>query len=144
MFSVSPSEFIVIAIVALIVVGPTRLVEMSRKAGQFAGRLRAAADDLRRGLESEVDDVVAPFREARTQIAATGKELKETAQGELKWVDTNTDSDGNETKAETEADAGKDGEQAETAADAGKDGEQAETAADGDKDGEQAEPKDEA
>ena len=87
MFSISPSEFIVIALVALVVVGPARLLELSRKAGEIAGKVKAAADDLRSGLESELGDAAAPFREAGSELKAAGKDLVETTEGELRWVD---------------------------------------------------------
>lgn len=54
MFSVSPAEILTIAVVALVVFGPKRLPELSRRAGKVLRELKEAADDLRRGIESEV------------------------------------------------------------------------------------------
>lgn len=54
MFSVSPAEILTIAVVALVVFGPKRLPEISRKAGKVLRELKNAAEDLRRGIESEV------------------------------------------------------------------------------------------
>ena len=53
MFGVSPAELLTIAIVILVVFGPERLPELSRKAGKALRELKDAADDLRRGIESE-------------------------------------------------------------------------------------------
>ncbi len=47
-------ELIIILIVALIVLGPARLPEIARKAGEYAAELRKAAREIQRGLESEV------------------------------------------------------------------------------------------
>ncbi|HEY5889247.1 MAG TPA: twin-arginine translocase TatA/TatE family subunit [Acidimicrobiia bacterium] len=47
-------ELIIIMIVALIVLGPARLPEIARKAGEYAAELRKAAREIQRGLESEV------------------------------------------------------------------------------------------
>ncbi len=88
MFSITPSELLFIAVVALIVFGPARLIEMSRRAGKVAGTLRRMSEDLRTGLEAEIDEVAGPFRELKTDLAATGKQLVETAEGELRWIDT--------------------------------------------------------
>ena len=54
MFSVSPAEILTIAVVALVVFGPRRLPELSRKAGKALRELRDTAEDLRRGLEREI------------------------------------------------------------------------------------------
>lgn len=92
MFSITPSELLFIAVVALVVFGPARLVEMSRKAGKVAGTLRRMSEDLRTGLEAEIDEVAGPFRELKTDLAASGKQLIESAEGELRWVDTDASS----------------------------------------------------
>lgn len=66
MFSVSPAEILTIAVVALVVFGPKRLPEMSRKLGGALRELKDTAADLRRGLESEIggeDDLTVIRRE---------------------------------------------------------------------------------
>ena len=55
MFGVSPAELLTIAVVALIVLGPRRLPDASRRAGRALRQLRDTADELRRGIESEAD-----------------------------------------------------------------------------------------
>ena len=55
MFSVSPAEILTIAAIALIVFGPARLPEISRKAGSVIRDIRDTASELRRSIESEVD-----------------------------------------------------------------------------------------
>ncbi len=63
-------EIFVILLVALVVLGPSRLPELARRLGGWSADLRRAARELRRGLESEVgdlkqvrDDLQAPLRE---------------------------------------------------------------------------------
>ena len=58
-------EIIVIVLLALVILGPTRLPEMARKAGRWTNELRNAAREITRGLESEV-----------AQIQDVAKELK--------------------------------------------------------------------
>lgn len=87
MFSFSPSELLTIALVALIVFGPRRLPEIARRAGQVVAYLRSAAQEIRSELGDDVDSIAKPFREAATDLSAAGKKLKETTEGELKWVD---------------------------------------------------------
>lgn len=79
-------EVIIILIVALVVMGPSRLPDLARKAGQYATELRRAAREVREGLEAEVSDLKAagdelravnreirkPFEEARESIDEVG------------------------------------------------------------------------
>lgn len=72
-------EVIIILIVALIVLGPTRLPEMARKAGEYATELRKAAREVREGLESEVSDIKAAGDELRAVKDEIGRPFEETA-----------------------------------------------------------------
>lgn len=55
MFEFGFSELVVIFVVALIVLGPTRLPGLVRKVGRWVGKARAMARDFRDQLESEVN-----------------------------------------------------------------------------------------
>ena len=55
MLVVGWTEMIVIAGVALVVVGPERLPKVMRELGKWYGQLRRAADDLRRAFTLEAD-----------------------------------------------------------------------------------------
>ncbi len=62
MFDIGWSELLVIAVVAILFVGPKDLPRMLRVAGQYAGKLRRTANDFRRQFdeairESELDDI---------------------------------------------------------------------------------------
>lgn len=71
MFSVSPAEIITIVAVALIVFGPKRLPEISRKAGSVLREIRATASDLRQGFEREYEDTVESLGEVRRAMGPT-------------------------------------------------------------------------
>lgn len=73
-------EVIIILIVALIVLGPTRLPELARKAGEYATELRKAAREVREGLETEVSDLKAAGDEFRAVKDEISKPFEETAQ----------------------------------------------------------------
>lgn len=82
-----PGEVIIIAIIALIVLGPNRLPEIARKVGGWTRELRAAAREITAGLEAEVkdlkdvkkdlriplDEVKKPFTEIRDEVSEIGK-----------------------------------------------------------------------
>ncbi|MSO66166.1 MAG: twin-arginine translocase subunit TatB [Alphaproteobacteria bacterium] len=70
MFDIGWSELAVIAIVALVVLGPKELASSMRTLGQWAGKARGLAQEFRRGLddlarESEIDKVKEQFDTVR-------------------------------------------------------------------------------
>jgi sec-independent protein translocase protein TatB len=70
MFDVAPSELLLVAVVALLVIGPKDLPGVLRTVGQWVGKARGVARQFRSGF----DDMV---REA------------ELAELEKKWADEN-------------------------------------------------------
>lgn len=69
---IQTGEIIIIALLALVVLGPTRLPDMARKMGRWTMELRNAARDITRGLESEVQE----FKQAGQEFRDAGQELK--------------------------------------------------------------------
>ena len=76
-------EIIIILLLALVVLGPTRLPEVARKLGEWTAELRSAARDLRRGLEAEVADI----KEAGVDLKAPIDDLKKTSDELRKGID---------------------------------------------------------
>ncbi len=60
-------EYFIIFVVALLVFGPERLPEITRKAGSWMRDLRVVANDFRQSLESEVGDLTQPLTELRDE-----------------------------------------------------------------------------
>jgi sec-independent protein translocase protein TatB len=65
-------EIIIILLIALVVLGPTRLPDLARKAGRMASELRQAARDVTSGLEAEVQEL----REVRDELQGQVDDLK--------------------------------------------------------------------
>lgn len=79
MFGFSFSELVVVVIVALVVMGPKDLPKMLRRLGQWAGKIRRAAADLR--AQSGIDDAL------RSEgLADDIAEIRKLARGELDGV----------------------------------------------------------
>jgi sec-independent protein translocase protein TatB len=55
MFDVSFPEFVVCAIIGLLVLGPQRLPKVAAEIGKWVGRARRTATQLRRQLEREIE-----------------------------------------------------------------------------------------
>jgi Tat protein translocase TatB subunit len=72
MFGIGVSELILIAIVALIVVGPKNLPVTLRAIGRAIGEFRRATRELRRevGYDEVVDEVTRPLREGMAGLEA--------------------------------------------------------------------------
>jgi len=79
MFGMSFGELTVVVIVGLVVFGPKELPKILRKVGQWAGKLRRMAADLR--AQSGIDEAL------RTEGLDVGiSELRKLARGELDGV----------------------------------------------------------
>lgn len=86
-------EIIIILLIALLVFGPKRLPEMAQKLGQWTAELRAAARDVRRGLEAEVadlksvaDDLKAPLEELKKPVDDIRRDVDEAGVSRLDWT----------------------------------------------------------
>lgn len=75
MFGIEFSEFIVIGIVALIVLGPERLPKVARTAGHLFGRLQRYASEVKQQVKREMD--AEDFNHLKSQY----QEVKDAASG---------------------------------------------------------------
>jgi sec-independent protein translocase protein TatB len=85
-------EIIIILLLALVVLGPTRLPEMARRLGEWTAELRSAARDIRRGLEAEVadikqvgEDLKAPLDELKKSSDELRRDIDEAGVSGLDW-----------------------------------------------------------
>jgi sec-independent protein translocase protein TatB len=75
MFDIGWSELLVIAVVAIVVVGPKELPKLMRSFGFYAGKLRRAATEFRRQFdeamrEAELEEVKQAIESVRTETRA--------------------------------------------------------------------------
>jgi sec-independent protein translocase protein TatB len=94
MFDISWSEFLLIGVVALIVIGPKELPGVLRTLGQYMRKVRGMAADFQNqfqeamreaemaDLKKQVDDLAQdvksfdPLKDVRSDLEATGKEIE--------------------------------------------------------------------
>ncbi|WP_039956845.1 Sec-independent protein translocase protein TatB, partial [Xanthomonas graminis] len=85
MFDIGFSELLLIAVVALVVLGPERLPKAARFAGLWVRRARAQWDSVKQELERELEaeelkrslqDVQASLRQAESQLRDSGQQLQ--------------------------------------------------------------------
>lgn len=82
MFDIGFSELLVIAVVALVVLGPERLPKAARFAGLWVRRARGQWDSVKQELERELhaDEIKRQFRDAQASVHDTETQLR--ARGE--------------------------------------------------------------
>ena len=90
--SVGPGELFTIGIVALIVFGPHRLPDMARRIGGYMRELRAAAADIRQGLDAEVRQLKDPIESVTKDLTKPVTEVKDTLAQTADVVKKSTDS----------------------------------------------------
>ena len=69
-------EIVVIVLVVLIVFGPHRLPEITRKAGEWMGKAREMTKSVSDSIDAEYGDVTAPIRDLKDQYDATMGDVK--------------------------------------------------------------------
>lgn len=75
MFDIAPSELLLVAVVALLVIGPKDLPLALRTAGQWLGKLRRMSNHFRAGVETmireaELAEIEKEWRERNARIMA--------------------------------------------------------------------------
>ena len=120
MFDVGFSELVVIAIVALVVIGPERLPRVARTAGVLFGRLQRYVNDVKsdisreiqldelKRLQSEIQESARSFEHSMKQeiqsVEQSLRQTAETAEAEIKAVAAELEA-GVETPPAVKADA---------------------------------------
>lgn len=80
MFDIGFTELLVIAIVALIVLGPKRLPEVARTAGQWMGKLRRFMSDVKQDIDREMQQAeLAELRNLKRELDETRRVMEETS-----------------------------------------------------------------
>jgi len=72
MFGIGTAEIILIMIIAMMVVGPERVVEFSRTAGRLLAKFRLETDSVRQEFNDALglDEVKEAFEEVQSEVAA--------------------------------------------------------------------------
>lgn len=80
MFDIGFSEMLLIGLIALIVLGPKRLPEVARSAGQWVGKLRRFVENVKRDIDAEIkDEDLAAFKQMHADLSETRSLLQKTA-----------------------------------------------------------------
>lgn len=86
MFDVGFSELMVIALVALIVIGPERLPKVARTAGLLLGRLQRYVSDVKADISREMQ--LEELKHLQSQINEQAKALEESVTQQMKEAES--------------------------------------------------------
>ena len=111
MFDIGFSEMMVIALVALIVIGPERLPRVARTLGILAGRLQRYVADVKADISREVE--LEEFRKMKDSVQQTATSIETAVQGELNKTGNDLNAAANPAAAATETAATETGAPAE-------------------------------
>jgi sec-independent protein translocase protein TatB len=86
MFDIGFSEIVVIAVVALIVIGPERLPKAARTMGHLFGRLQRYVNDVKADISREME--LDELRKLQKQVQSAAADLKSSVEGAARDVES--------------------------------------------------------
>ncbi|MCC7326696.1 MAG: twin-arginine translocase subunit TatB [Burkholderiales bacterium] len=86
MFDIGFSELVIVAVVALIVIGPERLPKAARTLGHLFGRLQRYVNDVKSDISRELE--LDELRKLQKQMQTAASDLKSTVEGAARDVET--------------------------------------------------------
>jgi sec-independent protein translocase protein TatB len=90
MFDIGFSELMVIAVVALIVIGPERLPKVARTMGHLFGRLQRYVNDVKADINREIE--LDELRKFKSSFEDAAREVEQTVQSEAAKAHSELDS----------------------------------------------------
>jgi sec-independent protein translocase protein TatB len=86
MFDVGFSEIVVIAVVALIVIGPEKLPKVARTLGHMFGRLQRYVNEVKADINREVE--LDELRKLQTQVQDAARDIEQSVSGAAREVES--------------------------------------------------------
>jgi len=87
MFDITSSKLLILAVVALLVVGPKDLPMLLRTVGKYLGIIRRHANEFRSQLDEAIRE--AELQDLRKEFESVGKEMKSTMEEGARAIDSN-------------------------------------------------------
>lgn len=89
MFDIGFSEMVVLAVVALVVLGPERLPRVARQTGAWMGKLRRYVDDVKSDINRQME--LTELRDLKSQVTDAARELETSVQSTVSGVQSSFD-----------------------------------------------------
>lgn len=84
MFDIGFSEMIVIAVIALIVLGPEKLPRVARTAGHLLGRMQRYVNDVKSDINREIE--LDELRKLQKEMQNTASSIEQSVKGQISSV----------------------------------------------------------
>ena len=81
MFDISFTEILVIAVVALVVIGPERLPKVARTLGHLFGRAQRYVNDVKNDIQREME--LEELKKWKTSVEGTARSIENTVRTEI-------------------------------------------------------------
>ena len=86
MFDIAFSELVIIALVALVVIGPERLPKVARTAGILLGRLQRYVSDVKADIHREIQ--IDELKKMQDDVATQVRSMEQSVSEQMKTVET--------------------------------------------------------
>lgn len=86
MFDIGFSELLIIAVVALIVIGPERLPKVARTVGHLVGRMQRYVNDVKADISREME--LDELRKLRSTMEETARSFEQSVQKEIRETES--------------------------------------------------------
>jgi sec-independent protein translocase protein TatB len=89
MFDIGFSEMLVLAVVALVVLGPERLPKVARTAGEWMGKLRRYVDDVKSDINRQME--LSELKDLKSQVTDAARDLESSVQTSVSGLQSSFD-----------------------------------------------------
>jgi sec-independent protein translocase protein TatB len=86
MFDIGFSELLIIAVVALIVIGPERLPKVARTVGHLVGRMQRYVNDVKADISREME--LDELKKLRSSMEETARSFEQSVQKEVRETES--------------------------------------------------------
>ena len=90
MFDISFMEMLIVAIAALVVIGPERLPKVARQAGQWVTKMRRYVDDVKSDFNRQIE--LSELRDLKKDVEEAAKSIEGSVDGAVNDMKTSFDS----------------------------------------------------
>ena len=89
MFDIGFSEMVVLAVVALVVLGPERLPKVAKQTGAWMGKLRRYVDDVKSDINRQME--LSELRDLKTTVTDAAREFESSVNSTVSGLQSTLD-----------------------------------------------------
>ena len=89
MFDIGFSEMVMLAVVALVVLGPERLPKVAKQGGQWLGKMRRYVDDVKSDINRQME--LSELQKLKSQVTDAAKDLEKSVSSSVAELQTEVD-----------------------------------------------------